>query len=183
MAEKSVFKNKNLYFIFGVTLIAMMGVASITPAFPDIIRYFNISPQQVGWLIVAFTLPGIFLTPFTGILADRYGRKVVNSLLVSVRNSGVCLYVCARILLVAGPSVCPGNWGQFLVEYEHYAGGRPFRRQTAHRSNGLQCQCAEYCYSLVPGTWWGNRHFWLAVYFCTPNLGYSVGHLGNERAE
>nr|WP_321487159.1 MFS transporter [uncultured Draconibacterium sp.] len=77
MAETSVFKNKNLYFIFGVTLIAMMGVASITPAFPDIIRYFDISPQQVGWLIVAFTLPGIFLTPFTGILADRYGRKVV----------------------------------------------------------------------------------------------------------
>jgi len=54
-----------------------MGVASITPAFPDIIRYFNISPQQVGGLIVAFTLPGIFLTPFTGILADRYGRKIV----------------------------------------------------------------------------------------------------------
>jgi len=77
MAEISVFKNKNLYFIFGVTLIAMMGVASITPAFSDIIRYFDISPQQVGWLIVAFTLPGIFLTPFTGILADRYGRKVV----------------------------------------------------------------------------------------------------------
>jgi ACDE family multidrug resistance protein len=77
MTRDSVFRNKNLYIIFGVTLIAIMGVASLTPAFPDIIRYFSISPQQVGGLIVAFTLPGIFLTPFTGMLADRYGRKLV----------------------------------------------------------------------------------------------------------
>lgn len=77
MGNESVFKNKNLYIIFGVTLTAMMGVASITPAFPDIIKYFGIRPQQVGLLIVAFTLPGIFLTPFTGMLADRYGRKKV----------------------------------------------------------------------------------------------------------
>ena len=76
-SENSVFKNKNLYIIFGVTLIAMMGVASITPAFPDIIAYFKIDPQQVGWLIVAFTLPGVFLTPVTGMLADRFGRKMV----------------------------------------------------------------------------------------------------------
>ncbi len=77
MKDESVFRNKNLYIIFGVTLTAMMGVASITPAFPDIIRYFDIRPEQVGLLIVAFTLPGIFLTPFTGMLADHYGRKKV----------------------------------------------------------------------------------------------------------
>ncbi|WP_297087157.1 MFS transporter [uncultured Draconibacterium sp.] len=92
MVEKSVFHNKNLYIIFGVTLIAMMGVASITPAFPDIIRYFAISPQQVGWLIVAFTLPGIFLTPFTGILADRYGRKLV--LVPSLFLFGLAGFAC-----------------------------------------------------------------------------------------
>lgn len=92
MTEKSVFHNKNLYIIFGITLIAMMGVASITPAFPDIIRYFNISPQQVGGLIVAFTLPGIFLTPFTGILADRYGRKIV--LIPSLFLFGIAGFAC-----------------------------------------------------------------------------------------
>jgi len=54
---------KNVIIIFGVTLIAVMGIASITPAFPGIIHYFGISTHQVGWLIAAFTLPGIFLTP------------------------------------------------------------------------------------------------------------------------
>lgn len=92
MPDNSVFKNKNLYIIFGVTLIAMMGVASITPAFPDIIRYFDISPQQVGGLIVAFTLPGVFLTPFTGILADRFGRKIV--LIPSLFLFGIAGFAC-----------------------------------------------------------------------------------------
>ena len=70
----------------------MMGVASITPAFPDIIRYFDISPQQVGGLIVAFTLPGVFLTPFTGILADRFGRKIV--LIPSLFLFGIAGFAC-----------------------------------------------------------------------------------------
>jgi len=92
MSETSVFKNRNLYIIFGVTLIAIMGVASLTPAFPDIIRYFNISPQQVGGLIVAFTFPGVFLTPFTGMLADRYGRKLV--LIPSLFLFGIAGFAC-----------------------------------------------------------------------------------------
>ncbi len=92
MNTNSVFKNRNLYIIFGITLAAMMGVASITPAFPDIIKHFGISPQQVGGLIVAFTLPGVFLTPFTGMLADRYGRKVV--LVPSLFLFGIAGFAC-----------------------------------------------------------------------------------------
>ncbi len=92
MNTNSVFRNRNLYIIFGITLAAMMGVASITPAFPDIIKHFGISPQQVGGLIVAFTLPGVFLTPFTGMLADRYGRKVV--LVPSLFLFGIAGFAC-----------------------------------------------------------------------------------------
>ncbi|MFW6309524.1 MAG: MFS transporter [Prolixibacteraceae bacterium] len=68
---------KNLTVIFLVTLMAVMGVAGITPAFPTIQKYFGISPTQVILLITVFTLPGIFLSPVTGILADHYGRKTI----------------------------------------------------------------------------------------------------------
>ena len=54
-----------------------MGVASITPAFPSIAEHFNIDYKKIGYLITVFTLPGIFLTPVLGILADRYGRKTI----------------------------------------------------------------------------------------------------------
>lgn len=84
---------KNVVIIFGVTLIAVMGIASITPAFPGIIRYFGISTQQVGLLIAAFTLPGVFLTPVTGILADRFGRKLV--LVPSLFIFGIAGFLCS----------------------------------------------------------------------------------------
>ena len=94
MSQESHFtSDKNIIVIFGVTLIAVMGIASITPAFPGIIKYFGISTQQVGWLIAAFTLPGIFLTPVTGILADRFGRKLV--LVPALFIFGVAGFLCS----------------------------------------------------------------------------------------
>lgn len=77
MPYKSVLGNKNSYIIFSVTLLAVMGVASITPAFPSIADHFGIDYKKIGLLITAFTLPGIFLTPVLGILADRFGRKTI----------------------------------------------------------------------------------------------------------
>lgn len=85
--------DKRMVMIFGVTLIAVMGISSITPAFPGIIKYFRISTQQVGLLIAAFTLPGIFLTPVTGILADRFGRKLV--LVPSLFLFGIGGFLCS----------------------------------------------------------------------------------------
>jgi len=93
MSESSSAIEKNMIIIFGVTLIAVMGIASITPAFPGIIKYFGISTQQVGWLIAAFTLPGIFLTPVSGILADRFGRKLV--LVPSLFIFGIAGFLCS----------------------------------------------------------------------------------------
>ena len=77
MESDKIYLNKNLQIIFSITLMAVLGISSITPAFPDIIDYFGINKSEVGLLITAFTLPGIVITPFMGILADRYGRKVI----------------------------------------------------------------------------------------------------------
>ena len=77
MSDNLVLRNKNIYIIFSITLLAVMGVASITPAFPSIAEHFQINYKKIGLLITAFTLPGIFLTPVLGVLADRYGRKTV----------------------------------------------------------------------------------------------------------
>ena len=69
-----------------------MGVASITPAFPSVIHYFNIKPVEVGLLITSFTLPGVLLTPVAGILADRLGRK--NILIPSLFLFGTAGMAC-----------------------------------------------------------------------------------------
>ena len=55
--------------------MAVLGVSSITPAFPRIVEELQISRTDVGMLIVAFTFPSLVITPFLGILGDRFGRK------------------------------------------------------------------------------------------------------------
>lgn len=91
--KNSLFKNFNLYLIFSITLFAVMGVASITPAFPQIIKHYSLSAKQIGYLITVFTLPGVFLTPLMGILADRYGRKTI--LVPSLLIFGLAGFLCA----------------------------------------------------------------------------------------
>lgn len=82
----------NLYVIFSVTLMAVMGVASITPAFPTISAQLRVTPQHVGLLISVFTVPGVLLTPVMGVLADRYGRKrvLVPSLIMFAVAGSAC---------------------------------------------------------------------------------------------
>lgn len=91
MTQK-LYLNKNLQIIFSITLIAVLGVASITPAFPKIEKELNISEQEVGLLITVFTLPGVVLTPLLGVLADRYGRKQI--LIPSLLLFGVAGTLC-----------------------------------------------------------------------------------------
>ncbi len=71
MALNKMLKDKRIYVIFSITLIAVMGVASLTPAFPKISVALKINKTEVALLISAFTFPGIFLAPLTGIIADR----------------------------------------------------------------------------------------------------------------
>jgi MFS family permease len=69
--------NPNLLIVFAVTLTGIMGVSSVTPILPTVAYEFNLSPEQSALLITVFTLPGVFLTPVFGILADWYGRRRV----------------------------------------------------------------------------------------------------------
>lgn len=85
-------RDPNLQTIFAVTLVAVMGVSSLTPAFPRIARVLDVSEARVGLLISVFTVPGIVLAPVLGVLADRWGRKrvLVPSLLLFAGAGGAC---------------------------------------------------------------------------------------------
>ncbi|TIH19302.1 MFS transporter [Marinifilum sp. JC120] len=74
---EALYKNKNLQIVFSVTLMAIMGVSSIIPALPEMIREFGISASTIGLIFTIFTLPGILFAPLAGIFADRLGRKKI----------------------------------------------------------------------------------------------------------
>ena len=70
----------------------VLGIASISPALPKIQQQLDITAEQIWLLITAFTLPGMVLTLFLGILADRLGRKtiLIPSLLLFGISGGLC---------------------------------------------------------------------------------------------
>jgi MFS family permease len=93
--ERKLHLDRNLHVIFAVTLMAIMGVSSLTPAFPRIARELGVSAKQVGYLITYFTFPGVILTPVAGVLADRLGRKRI--LVPSLFLFGVAGTACAFV--------------------------------------------------------------------------------------
>lgn len=93
--KRKIYLDTNLQIIFGITLTYIMGVAIITPAFPKIVQELNISAKDVGLLIAVFSFPGILVTPFLGVIADRWGRKriIIPSLMLFGIAGGLCFFV------------------------------------------------------------------------------------------
>ncbi len=75
--RRALFADRNLWLAFGVTFMVVMGVSSVAPVLPDLLRVFGLGAAGPGMVVTAFTLPGVFLTPVLGVLADRVGRKAV----------------------------------------------------------------------------------------------------------
>ena len=75
--DNTVLKNRQLWLIFSITTIAVMGVASVMSAYPKIADHFNVSPDRVALISTIFTLPGLLLTPLFGVIADKIGRKKI----------------------------------------------------------------------------------------------------------
>jgi ACDE family multidrug resistance protein len=90
-----LYLNHNLQIIFAVTLMAVLGVSSVSPAFPSVSQALSIPLESIGILITAFTLPGVILTLPLGMLADRVGRKKV--LVPSLFVFGIAGLACALV--------------------------------------------------------------------------------------
>ncbi|OGU60832.1 MAG: hypothetical protein A2X64_04500 [Ignavibacteria bacterium GWF2_33_9] len=75
--KSSTLKDIRIWQVFAITTIAVMGIAGYMSAFPKIALHFGVTPDKVALIPTLFTLPGLFLAPIFGVLADRYGRKSV----------------------------------------------------------------------------------------------------------
>ncbi len=100
--DKSVFRDKNIYLIFSISIMAVLGLTSISPAFPKMVQELNIPANKIGLLLTVFTLPGLIVTPVLGYLSDKYGRKqVLTPALILYALTGVmCGFVRDFNLLV-----------------------------------------------------------------------------------
>lgn len=66
-----------LWFIYTVTLAGILGNTMLTPNIPDVLRDLGQPQSRAGLLVAAGPLPGIFIAPAIGLMADRFGRRRV----------------------------------------------------------------------------------------------------------
>jgi predicted MFS family arabinose efflux permease len=66
-----------LIFIFAVTLTGILNTTLLSPAIPNILDEFDVPPSGAGLLVASGSVVGILMAPVVGLLADRFGRRIV----------------------------------------------------------------------------------------------------------
>lgn len=99
----SLLRDRRMLAIFAITLMAVLGVSSVTPAFPEVRRALGVSETEVGLLVTVFTLPGVFLTALLGVVADRWGRRriLLPALALFGLAGGACAFAADFQVLLA----------------------------------------------------------------------------------
>lgn len=145
-----------LYVILASSLVGVMGVSMVSPVLPDLRAAFGVSDAQVGLVITAYTLPGIVLTPFIGLVADRLGRRrVIVPLLFVFGAAGAGVAFVESFRAVLGLRFLQGIGASALVTLavtmigDFYEGTR---RDAVMGLNGSTLGTGAAIYPLIGGT-------------------------------
>lgn len=60
-----------------MTLTGILNNPLLTPALPDILADFGVPDARSGLLVAAGSVAGVVIAPVVGVLADRFGRRIV----------------------------------------------------------------------------------------------------------
>lgn len=144
-----------LHVVLASSLMGVMGVSLISPALPAVKQALGLTDAQTSLLLTAYALPGIFLAPAMGILADRYGRRtaLVPSLVAYGVSGGAIVFVhdFTTILVLRG---IQGATGSTLVSLavtllgDRYTGQR---RNQLIGLNGTAISVGTAAYPLLGG--------------------------------
>lgn len=70
-------KRPPLWLIFSITATGIMANTMVGPAIPDILEHFGRPDGDAGIFVAAGPASAILLAPVFGVLADRWGRRIV----------------------------------------------------------------------------------------------------------
>lgn len=57
--------------------IAFLGIGLVIPVLPTIMNELNITGSVVGYMVAAFAITQLIVSPIAGKLVDRIGRKIM----------------------------------------------------------------------------------------------------------
>lgn len=102
-------EDKEFLILAFTSFLSITGVSLISPALPTISQSLTVDQSRIGLVITAYTLPAIFILPFSGFLADNFGRKQVmttGSLIIGI--GGVIGFMSNDFRLLLAARVAQG---------------------------------------------------------------------------
>ena len=57
--------------------IAFLGIGLVIPVLPTIMNELEITGTVIGYMVAAFAITQLIVSPFAGWWADKYGRKIM----------------------------------------------------------------------------------------------------------
>lgn len=79
---------KNLFGLAGVPLVMVLGNSMLIPVLTTMKNKMDLTAFQTSFLITAFSIAAGIVIPFAGYLSDRFNRKVVISIALSLYGIG-----------------------------------------------------------------------------------------------
>lgn len=83
-----ILRDANFQLLLLASVFPILGTALVSPVLESVIDPFGASPASIGLMISFLTAPAIIVIPFTGVLADRYGRRPVLVVALVLFGSG-----------------------------------------------------------------------------------------------
>lgn len=72
-----VLRDQNFQLLLLANLVGPLGTTLLSPVLDSLIGPFGATPANIGLMISFFTAPAIVMIPVVGVLADRFTRKTV----------------------------------------------------------------------------------------------------------
>jgi len=91
-SDAAIVRDRGFQILLLVNLSPPLGAALISPLLDSLTSQYGVTEAEIGLMMTTFTAPSIVLIPLIGLLADRYGRKIIMVLgLLLFGTSGTAL--------------------------------------------------------------------------------------------
>lgn len=98
----SILQEERFQILFLANIFPSIGTALLSPVLDSLVAPLGATSSNIGWMISAYTAPGIVVIPITGLIADRWGRKpliVVGLLLFGIGGTLIAFTTSFQIAL------------------------------------------------------------------------------------
>lgn len=104
-----IIRHRNYQLILIAAVLPVLGTTMLSPILDSLIDPFGTTAARIGLMISVFSAPAIFLSPFAGVLADRYGRKpILVSTVLLFGVSGIAISFTSEFHVVLGLRLVQG---------------------------------------------------------------------------